>query len=507
MIHRAAIAFVGVLVLFSFSLASARSSPAAPIAPTALAQFVNGNKVAPGSWINSTTVEVRFQITGNGSMLTPQVEWRPANQSFIGQPNYAGQAVSPAPNSTTTVSLWVHGLRNNASYMWQARVVDDHGNASPWTSFTPHGQIALQVDTKPPTRPQITSPTNPRWGFWYNTRVERFQWLSTDNGSGIAGYSFHVDHRAGGQPGQLVQRTRIALYHLVDGHWVLHVWARDRAGNWSQPAIYRFNLDRTPAKVRFISSANHWFNPYAGKETWRFTISKWARIAVAIMRSGQKQPVMAVDLGKLSPGDHTYVWNGRDREGHIARAGWYWLHVTTVDSLGNQSNFSFGGVHVRPIRPQPKHQAPQPQPTPISPQSESGKHIVVSLSRQELYAYDGNRLVLSTPVTTGNPALPTPVGHYTIFAKFHPFEFVSPWPVGSPYYYPPSWVSYAMEFIQGGYFIHDAPWRSAFGPGTDGPGQPGTNYGGTHGCVNTPFAAAQFLYYWAPIGTPVDVVP
>jgi lipoprotein-anchoring transpeptidase ErfK/SrfK len=133
------------------------------------------------------------------------------------------------------------------------------------------------------------------------------------------------------------------------------------------------------------------------------------------------------------------------------------------------------------------------------------KHIVISLARQELYAYKGHRLVWRSPVTTGDRLLPTPAGHFAIFAKYSPFEFISPWPSGSPFWYPPSWVTYAMEFIRGGYFIHDAPWRSVFGPGSNSGTAPGTNYGGTHGCVNTPFATAKFLWYWAPIGTPVDV--
>jgi lipoprotein-anchoring transpeptidase ErfK/SrfK len=139
--------------------------------------------------------------------------------------------------------------------------------------------------------------------------------------------------------------------------------------------------------------------------------------------------------------------------------------------------------------------------------STGNKHIVVSLSKQRLNAYVGQRLVYSSPITTGNPRLPTPPGRYSIFAKYHPYRFVSPWPVGSPYWYAPSWTSYAMQFRADGYFIHDAPWRSVFGPFSNGAGQPGTNYGGTHGCVNAPVSAAQFVYTWAPVGTRVVVVP
>jgi len=136
-----------------------------------------------------------------------------------------------------------------------------------------------------------------------------------------------------------------------------------------------------------------------------------------------------------------------------------------------------------------------------------GKRITISLSRERLRAWDGNRVVLSTPVTTGDASLPTPTGTFRVFERRSPYTFISPWPQGSPYYYPPSEVSFALEFRAGGYFIHDAPWRTVYGKGSNSGSQPGTNYGGTHGCVNVPYKAMQFLYSWAPLGTPVHIVP
>src|SRR5438270_718033 len=109
----------------------------------------------------------------------------------------------------------------------------------------------------------------------------------------------------------------------------------------------------------------------------------------------------------------------------------------------------------------------------------AGKRITISLSRQRLRAWVGNRVLLVTPVTTGNATLPTPVGHFQIFEKRSPYTFVSPWPRSSPKWYPTSQVSFALEFLGGGYFIHDAPWRGVFGRGSNAGSQPGTNYGGT----------------------------
>ena len=141
--------------------------------------------------------------------------------------------------------------------------------------------------------------------------------------------------------------------------------------------------------------------------------------------------------------------------------------------------------------------------------SGQGKIIVVSISQQELDAYNNGQLFVSAPVATGRPELPTPTGTYHIFAKYSPYTFISPWPAGSPYYYPPSRANYAMEWARGGYFIHDAPWRGYFGKGAN-------NWHwdplmgedpGTHGCVNVPTSAMAQLFSWATIGTTVQINP
>ncbi len=194
---------------------------------------------------------------------------------------------------------------------------------------------------------------------------------------------------------------------------------------------------------------------------------KWTRVAQADMFGRFVRPPLGVAVEK-------------------ARQA-YQVTASVTGEQGNRAETSVRGVFVQPVS--------------------SGKRIVVSISTQTLSAYQNGRLVLRSLVSTGNRATPTPLGSYRIFAKHTPYRFVSPWPLGHPYWYAPAWTSYAMEFIQGGYFIHDAPWRSVFGPGSNGAGQPGTNYGGTHGCVNAPVSAAQFVYTWAPVGTRVDVVP
>ena len=135
------------------------------------------------------------------------------------------------------------------------------------------------------------------------------------------------------------------------------------------------------------------------------------------------------------------------------------------------------------------------------------KLIVVSTEGQVLREYDHGVLVHENYVTTGRPELPTVHGLFHVYLKQTPFEFISPWPLGSPFYYPPSWVRYWMPFI-GGYGLHDSPWRKVYGPGTNLPhysSDPGEPVG-SHGCVNIPIADMIWLWNWAEVGTPVLVV-
>lgn len=132
----------------------------------------------------------------------------------------------------------------------------------------------------------------------------------------------------------------------------------------------------------------------------------------------------------------------------------------------------------------------------------AGKSIYVSISLEEMIFYDNGCVVTATPVTTGRPQLPTPTGTFSIFLKEGPVEFISGYPPSSPYYYAPVMIQYAMEFLSGGYFIHNAPWEA-----TDdyGPGSQYDNVIASHGCVHTPLATMAWAYSWTPVGTPVVI--
>jgi lipoprotein-anchoring transpeptidase ErfK/SrfK len=251
-------------------------------------------------------------------------------------------------------------------------------------------------------------------------------------------------------------------------------------------------------------------DPGHGSITTQFSLNKNASVRVHIYPVGSSKPVYRQRFRHdLAGQTKTIYWNGKNRHGKPVPLGKYYIVLTATTAKHAVGTGTFGPFTALHAAPKPAATAaPTGRPTaPPVTVAAAGKHIVISLSRQTLYAYDGNQLYLQTYVTTGNPALPTPTGSYSIMTKQSPFWFISPWPVGSPYYYPPSLSNFAMLFRSGGYYIHDAPWRSAYGPGTNGAGQPGTNYGGTHGCVNVPYNAMVSLWNWTSIGTAVYVMP
>ncbi len=134
------------------------------------------------------------------------------------------------------------------------------------------------------------------------------------------------------------------------------------------------------------------------------------------------------------------------------------------------------------------------------------KVIIVSLLEQTLRAYDNGQLALSTYVTTGRRSRPSPPGFLNILDRRSPTIFISSEPRNSPLWFAPTEINYALLYYPDGDWIHDAWWRTSFGPGTNLPHyDPLAFNGGSHGCVNLPLQPMAQLYAWTPLGTPVIV--
>jgi lipoprotein-anchoring transpeptidase ErfK/SrfK len=128
--------------------------------------------------------------------------------------------------------------------------------------------------------------------------------------------------------------------------------------------------------------------------------------------------------------------------------------------------------------------------------------IVIHRGSNRLYLYDGARFVRVFPVATGQPAWPTPLGHFQIVVKQ-----VNPW------WYPPtqdSWAAGAKPVPPGPGNPLGTRWMglSAPGVGIHGTSEPWSiGHSESHGCIRMQVPAAEWLFSRVRIGTPVFIIP
>ena len=118
------------------------------------------------------------------------------------------------------------------------------------------------------------------------------------------------------------------------------------------------------------------------------------------------------------------------------------------------------------------------------------RYVIVDKSEQQLYLYDDNELLYTTPVTTGKDETPSDTGLFKINYKATNVVLSDNKTYWSPVRY---WMPY-----NGGEGLHDADWRSVFG--TDS-----YHYGGSHGCINMPVDITDEIYNNVETGTKVLV--
>ncbi len=88
--------------------------------------------------------------------------------------------------------------------------------------------------------------------------IDRFEftWDLPDDASGISGFSYSYSFSKGGRPPERIKtvasRRNADVTVREDGDWYFYVSAADYAGNWSDPAEFKFTRDTTPpGKVSF----------------------------------------------------------------------------------------------------------------------------------------------------------------------------------------------------------------------------------------------------------------
>jgi LysM repeat protein len=130
-----------------------------------------------------------------------------------------------------------------------------------------------------------------------------------------------------------------------------------------------------------------------------------------------------------------------------------------------------------------------------APAADGARRIVVDLSDQRMYVYQGGQLLWNWVVSTGRPGQETAVGHYQVLNKI-PNAYASTWGLQMPYWLGIYWAG----SLQNG--IHALPiqangqrlWEGYLGQRV------------SFGCIILSTGNAATLYNWAPVGTPVDIV-
>ena len=118
-------------------------------------------------------------------------------------------------------------------------------------------------------------------------------------------------------------------------------------------------------------------------------------------------------------------------------------------------------------------------------------YIEISIDNQYMWCYNNGKLMVETPVVTGNVAEhnDTTKGHFLVS-----YRQANTWLFGSGYsYHVNYWIPFNLHIG-----IHDASWVSEYG---------GDIYltHGSHGCVNTPLDAVKIVYENCDKYTPVVV--
>jgi lipoprotein-anchoring transpeptidase ErfK/SrfK len=118
------------------------------------------------------------------------------------------------------------------------------------------------------------------------------------------------------------------------------------------------------------------------------------------------------------------------------------------------------------------------------------KKIIVDLSHQRVYAYDGNRLALNFLVSTGKWGA-TPLGSYKIWYKVRSQTMKGGNQALGTYYYLPN-VQF-IQYFNKGIGFHSTYWHNNFGSPM------------SHGCVNMTLTDSETLYHWATPSMPSGV--
>ncbi len=197
----------------------------------------------------------------------------------------------------------------------------------------------------------------------------------------------------------------------------------------------------------------------------------------------------------LSPTPETitfYTVQPGDTLGDIAdKYGLTWVQLAEYNKLKDPNSLQVGQIIKVSHNKEDYVGLDKYYQTKILEVGENEKYILVVLSEQKLYAYEGKKLIYEYLISSGTSDHQTVTGVFKIWIKLE--ETTMSGGTGADAYYLTG-VKYTMYFY-GDYGIHGTYWHNNFGTPM------------SHGCINLSEPNAEELFYWAEVGTIVHVIP
>ena len=126
------------------------------------------------------------------------------------------------------------------------------------------------------------------------------------------------------------------------------------------------------------------------------------------------------------------------------------------------------------------------------PEGVTGRWIEIDLFEQTMAAYDGERMVYASLISSGLGDWPTNTGLFQVYVKLLEDRMSGAFAADRSDYYYLEDVPWTMYF-DGGIALHGAYWHNGFG------------FRKSHGCVNLAPRDSKWLFDWAEVGTWVRV--
>lgn len=276
-------------------------------------------------------------------------------------------------------------------------------------------------------------------------------------------------------------------------------------------SVYKHPDDKSP--IMFQRLQDEVFNIYyevvsPSGPSWN---PRWYRVWGGYVHSGYIQRVethLNTPLSSIPKGSHqlcevsvpyTQIYQYSSYEGWQMRRRLYYQTTHWVVGIDEgpdgepwyriydelrEDNYNVPATHLRPITAE--------ELSPLSPEvSPYDKHIEVSLTRQTLQAFEGDKLVLDTRISSGVPngrvppeGTATPQGDFHIESKMPTKHMGDGVLTFGPGVYTLPGVPWTMFFTETGVALHGTYWHDNFGIPM------------SHGCVNMRIADAKWMFRW-----------